>query len=277
MTRWPILLVLILFVAEARSTVCLLLVTPDAVVIGTDSKQVEVTSNSLLIGQDEKVVSIAQGRVIVGTAGLAKLTHHGRRGTRETYNFPTWVRALPIKAGTPIMQVANVLASESFKIMNEEISQDTRNGKFSPPPNFDPSLPLVVYFVGECGASGCSAVTVTIMVDWKKWVVNRPEIRMEFPKKVPTAWTASWSSVDRGGLDRFLTGDSSTRQRYQHDYPSEIDPLLSGFALTPEEALNASKLLLSLAINERPDLYSFPAVVYLLSSHHAAKRYEYKQ
>ena len=186
-----ILLALLLFVSPASSTVILLLVTPDVVVIGTDSRRV-MTSNrntqrpsTAQIDSDEKVVSIAQGQVIIAATGVTGFRPHNGR---EAYNFPTWARALDIKPETPIKQVANEVAVKSFGIMKEYLSEDIRKGAYTEegiPYNDGSPSPIVRYFIGKCDPGGCSAVTVEIWVDWKKRVINQPEIELQFPKSGP--------------------------------------------------------------------------------------------
>jgi len=122
-------------VSPASSTVYLLLLTPDAVVIGTDSQstneEVSNRGSATRFGQTEKVVSIANGQVLIGTIGLSKIEHNYK--VREViYDFPTWARALKIKPETPIMQVARVVANDSFSVMNNELSQKLRDGTYSP-------------------------------------------------------------------------------------------------------------------------------------------------
>lgn len=161
-----ILLVLILFVGQARSTVYLLLVTPDAVVIGTDSRSTRVTDRSLrTFGNVEKVVAIANGHILIGTIGLATIERNSGHGREVIYDFPEWARALKINPEMPLVEVARVVANDSFRLMNGELSQRIHEGKFHPEDAGGKPNRLVGYYIAKCEPSGCAAVDIEIAID----------------------------------------------------------------------------------------------------------------
>ena len=270
----------ILLACVLVSPVYLLLVTPDAVVIGTDSKSTNVSnvldgSSAIRFGETEKVVSIANGKVLIGTIGLAKIEHNYR--VREViYDFPVWARALNIKPDTPIMQVARVVANDSFRVMNKELPQRLRDGRYSPEKTGQNLNRLVGYYIGKCDPGGCAAVTIQITIDWEKRILNQPKIQVV--ASIPNSqFNFSTSSSAGGVIDRFLPGNLPTKQLYLQKYPKEIAPLFRTEVLRPEEMVNLTKLLLSLEIDEHSDLYSFPVVIYSLTAHGNATRHEYEQ
>lgn len=181
-------------------------------------------------GEQEKIVSVAKGQILIGTMGLSKIERKDSR--QDVYDFLTWAKALNIKAETPLIQVARVVAGDSFRIMNSALSQRLRDGTYSPP-NDNPSHRLVGYYIGKCDAKGCSAASIDITIDWNKRLLNPPEIKVVSPNK-NSPFSFSFSSIGGGIIDRFLEENSPTRQTYLQSYPKEVGPVFRNQVLGPE-------------------------------------------
>ena len=175
------------------------------------------------------------------------------------------------------MQVANELSNKSFKTLSQRI----RDGSYSleSVPNKDPSVPLVSYYIGKCGTKGCEAVSVQIRVDWKDRVLLKHEITTLFPfsdpHEVRSHLYVGWSAAQTDAIARVFH-DPVVQRRYLQTYP-EIHGALYDQALDADKMVELARFLLTLEITERPDKYSFPALIYSLPVQSPATRYEYKQ
>lgn len=269
------LLVAILLVSPASSTVYLVLVTPDAVVVGTDSRSTNVTDRSLrTFGNAEKVVAIANGHILIGTIGLSTIEHNS--GRKVIYNFPDWARALKINPDMPIMQVARVVANDSFRLMNGELSRRIHDGKYSPEDAGQNPNRLVGYYIAKCDPSGCAAVKIEIAIDSKKRALDPPSLEMKVPNR--NSYCSFFFSGPSGGvIERFLNDDAQTKQFLLQRYPKEVDPVFRNHVLMPEELLGLDRLLLSREITEHPSLYGFPVAIHTLTGNSTAKRHDYTQ
>jgi hypothetical protein len=267
-----LLLAATVLVSPGSATVYLLLVTPDAVVVGTDSRSTNVSRNTSdksslqTLGNVEKVVPVAGGHILIGTIGLSRLEREGQ----VIYDFPKWVRSLRVSTETPLIDVAKVVAAESFGVMNHALSMGEH---FPKQPDQNPDR-LVGYYVAKCDPTGCAAVTVYIEIDRQNQILKPPSMELKTPDR-NSYFSFFYSSTPKGIINRFIQGDPPTKQFLLQQYSNEINLVLRNQVLTSQELLDLEKLLLSHEVSEHPSQFGPPVVVYSLTRSSTAKRHEY--